>query len=47
MVKANAIPTAVGHNLRLILAWLRILLRLILAALRSALATDLELKLAS
>src|SRR3990167_534031 len=33
---ANAILTAVGHNLRLILAWLRILLRLILAALRSA-----------
>ena len=30
---ANAILTAVGHNLRLVLAWLRILLRLILAAL--------------
>jgi IS5 family transposase len=44
---ANAILTAVGHNLRLVLAWLRILLRLILAALRSALADDPELKLAS
>jgi hypothetical protein len=30
---ANAILTAVGHNLRLVLAWLRILLRLILIAL--------------
>jgi hypothetical protein len=28
---------AVGHNLRLVLAWLRILLCLIMAALRSAL----------
>jgi IS5 family transposase len=44
---ANAILTAIGHNLRLVLAWLRILLRLILAALRSALADDLKLKLAS
>jgi IS5 family transposase len=44
---ANAILTAVGYNFRRILAWLRILLRLILAALRSALATDPELKLAS
>jgi hypothetical protein len=44
---ANAILTAVGHNLRLILAWLRTLLRLILAALRSALAPDPKLKLAS
>ena len=33
---ANAILTAVGHNFRLVLAWLRILLPLILAALRSA-----------
>jgi IS5 family transposase len=40
----NAILTAVGHNLRLVLAWLRILLRQILAALRRALATDRELK---
>jgi transposase, IS5 family len=31
---ANAILTAVGHNLRLVLAWLRILLRLILRSLR-------------
>jgi IS5 family transposase len=30
---ANAILTAVGHNIRLILAWLRALLRLILTAL--------------
>ena len=30
---ANAILTAVGHNLRLVLAWLRILARLILIAL--------------
>jgi IS5 family transposase len=30
---ANVILTAVGHNLRLILAWLRILLRLIMIAL--------------
>jgi IS5 family transposase len=44
---ANAILTAVGHNLRLVLAWLRILLRLILAALRGALADDPKLKLAS
>jgi IS5 family transposase len=29
---ANAILTAVGHNLRLVLAWLRMLLRLILIA---------------
>src|ERR1700688_5254714 len=42
---ANAILTAVGHNLRLVLAWLRILLCLILAALRSALAADPKLKL--
>ena len=34
---ANAILTAVGHNLRLVLAWLRILLCLILAALRTRL----------
>jgi len=30
---ANTIVTAVGHNLRLVLAWLRQLLRLILIAL--------------
>jgi transposase, IS5 family len=40
----NAILTAVGHNLRLILAWLRILLRLILIALWRRLAIHPELK---
>jgi IS5 family transposase len=35
---ANAVLTAVGHNLRLVLAWLRILLRLILLALCRAFA---------
>ena len=30
---ANAILTAVGYNFRLVLAWLRMLLRLILTAL--------------
>ena len=44
---ANAILTAVGHNLRLVLAWLRILLCLILAALRSALTTNFGVKVAS
>ncbi len=44
---ANAILTAIGHNFRLVLAWLRILLCLILAALRSVLAGHPELKLAS
>ena len=44
---ANAILTAVGHNLRLVLAWLRILLRLILAALWRAIAAIPEIKLAS
>jgi transposase, IS5 family len=44
---ANALLTAIGRNLRLVLAWLRILLCLILAALRSALAPNPELKLAS
>src|SRR5471032_1269374 len=44
---ANSILTAVGYNFRRILAWLRILLCLILAALWRALATDPELKLAS
>jgi hypothetical protein len=43
---ANAILTAVGHNLRLILAWLRILLRLILVALWRPLAIHSVLKLA-
>ena len=35
---ANAVLTAVGHNLRLVLAWLRILLRLFLLALCRAFA---------
>ena len=35
---ANAVLTAVGHNLRLVLAWLRILLRVILLALCRAFA---------
>jgi hypothetical protein len=41
---ANAILTAVGHNLRLVLAWLRILLCLILAALWSDRFTRPRLK---
>ena len=44
---ANAILTAVGHNLRRVLAWLKFLLCLIVVALRSALATHPTLKLAS
>jgi transposase, IS5 family len=44
---ANVILTAVGHNLRLVLAWLRILLRLILAALRNAITARPKFKLAS
>jgi len=43
---ANAILTAVGHNFRLVLAWLRILLRLIMAALSRAFAAHPNLKLA-
>jgi IS5 family transposase len=41
---ANAILTAVGYNFRLVLAWLRTLLRLILDALLSALAIPPALK---
>jgi len=41
---ANAILTAVGYNLRLVLAWLRALLRLILTALLGALITHPPLK---
>jgi IS5 family transposase len=44
---ANAVLTAVGYNLRLVLAWLRILLRLILGALLQALAFRPPLKEAS
>ena len=41
---ANAILSAVGHNLRRVLAWLRILLRLILIALRRAFVIQPALK---
>ena len=44
---ANAILTAVGHNLRLILAWLRMLLRLFVLTLFGAFAPDPTLKSAS
>ena len=44
---ANAILTAVGHNLRLVLAWLRMLLRLILIALSTMLMARPSLKSAS
>jgi transposase, IS5 family len=44
---ANAILSAVGHNLRLVLAWLRMLLRLILAALLQAVLTQPLIKPAS
>jgi len=44
---ANVILTAVGHNLRRVLAWLRALLRLIMLALWRAFATPPELKWAS
>jgi IS5 family transposase len=41
---ANVILTATDHNLSLVLAWLRILLRLILKALLRALAPSPTLK---
>jgi transposase, IS5 family len=44
---ANVILTAVGHNLRLVLAWLRALLRLILLALLHTFASQPTLKSAS
>jgi transposase, IS5 family len=44
---ANAVLSAAGHNLRLILAWLRALLCLILAALREPLSAPPLLKSAS
>jgi IS5 family transposase len=44
---ANAILSAVGYNLRRVLAWLRILLRLSLFALWPAFAIPLQLKPAS
>jgi hypothetical protein len=44
---ANAILTAVGHNFRLVLAWLRMLLCLILATLRGAIMARPASKLTS
>ena len=44
---ANTILTAVGYNLRLILAWLKLLLRLILGALLQLHAIRSSLKSAS
>ena len=44
---ANAILTAVGYNFRLVLAWLRTLLRLILATFLSAFVGQQALKSAS
>jgi transposase, IS5 family len=44
---ANAVLTAVGHNLRLVLAWLRLLLRLIVLAMCRALAVPNAVKWAS
>jgi transposase, IS5 family len=44
---ANVTLSAVGHNLRLVLAWLRILLRLILITLWRALTVSPSLKSAS
>jgi IS5 family transposase len=44
---ANVVLTAIGHNLRLVLAWLRLLLRLILLALCRALALAPAFKWAS
>ena len=38
--RANAVVTRVGHNLRLVLRWLRILLGQILAAVFNAVAAD-------
>ena len=44
---ADVVLTAVGHNLRLVLAWLRLLLRLVLMALRRLLAIPTALNWAS
>src|SRR5882757_7435792 len=44
---ANAILSAVGYNLRPVLAWLRVLLRIIVYALLSTFAAQMELKPAS
>jgi IS5 family transposase len=40
----NVTLTAVGHNLRLVLAWLRLLLRIILTALSRLLSVPIPLK---
>ena len=45
--QVNAILSAVGYNLRLILKWLRLLLRLVLTALLSAFASQAAFKPAS
>ena len=45
--RANAVLTAVGHNLRLVLRWLRIFLRQILAAILNATAAKSPLAMAS
>lgn len=45
--QANAVLTAVGHNLRLILAWFRLLMRLILAIVAESLSPAAKLKMAS
>ena len=44
---ANVVLTAIGHNLRLVLAWLRILLRLIINALSQAVPISTTLRWAS
>ena len=41
---ANAILSAVGYNLRLVLAWLRIILRAILVAILQIFAIRLAVK---
>jgi IS5 family transposase len=43
----NAVLSAVGHNLRLVLRWLRLLLSLILLAIRTAFAAPSAFKPAS
>ena len=44
---ANVVLSAVGHTLRIVLDWLRMLLRLILIALRRLLAVQSAIKSAS
>lgn len=44
---ANVVLSAVGHNLRLVLAWLRMLLHLILIALWRRLTVQTAIKQAS